>query len=146
MSQPTVTQIRQRIAAAIATIEGWTESRHPADRLGKDTKSQAHQAFAVSLPDTTTKDPGHKTAHGVYCKTQVQVRWSYQLRDDAVVSDTDAALTAETALVAAIFTQTDGTGISSLTVDTRRRASTPEGTHLVGEIRLTVAHFLALVP
>ena len=56
MSTPTVTQIRQRIATALGTLDGWTESRHPPDRFGRDTQSQMHRGYAVALPETTTAE------------------------------------------------------------------------------------------
>jgi hypothetical protein len=145
MSGVSVATIRSRVAAALDTIEGWTESRHPPDRFGRDTSQLSHRCFAVAVPTTTADERRQRRSRGVVSSTTVDVHWSWRLRVDAVVPDTTEGLEAEELLTDAIFDVVNRDQITSITLTSADRSSTDEGTYLVGRVRVRVVHRLPLI-
>ncbi len=75
------------------------ESPSPPELMHRDPRYIRHLAYAVALRDLdTTLDPKRSHRRGVgamYAEQLVRIRFLWNLRVDAVVSDTDAATNAE---------------------------------------------------
>jgi hypothetical protein len=128
----TVAQIRQRVAAALEAVVGWSESTVAGGSQWPDTgegeSAQSHR-FAVTVPTTT----GYDTADGLLvpgraaaltARTEVRIDWRYRVRADAQVSDYDGALAAEQVLRAAAGNATATGGLrlyESLITPTNRQ-------------------------
>lgn len=143
MAALTVAQIRTRVAAGVAALTGWTQSRFPPGRFGADTDQLLPLSFAVEIAATDLHPtPGRQTpALGCSAESVVVVAWAYRLRGDAPVTDLDAATTAEAAMLAAVV------GVSQadlhLTFQGAERDTTTEG-WLLGQARFRALHRFAL--
>lgn len=103
----TAAQVRQRVAAALEAVSGWTESDAIGGPQWADTGAgeQAQSGrFAVTLPSGPT---GYDTTDGqlvpargavLTARTEVRIDWRWRTRADAQVADYDAALAQEQAL------------------------------------------------
>lgn len=147
MSGVPVAIIRTRAAASLAALEGWTESNHPPDRFGRDSRPLQHRCFAAAVPTTSVDDPRHRRAvgAGAMANTTLSIRWSWNLRVEAVVADTTAALEAQALLVSTLLGTIVRDGLSSVTLTSATNSSTTEGTYLVGELTFRIYHRLPLV-
>lgn len=143
MAALTVSQLRARVAAAVAALSGWTQSRWPPGRFGADTDQLLPLSFAVEIAATEQHPtPGRQTpALGCSAESMVVVAWAYRLRGDAPVSDLDAATAAEATMLAAVVgaSQAD----LHLTFDAADRDTSTEG-WLLGRARFRALHRLAL--
>lgn len=114
----TVAGVRQRVAAALETVTGWTESDAIGGPQWADT-GEGEQAqsgrFAVTCPsgpvgyDTTDGQLVPARGPALTARTEVRIDWRWRTRLDAQVSDYDAALAQEQALRAGLGSA-DATG------------------------------------
>lgn len=151
MATVTVAALRQRLAAvveALATPSAWRESRWSWIAFPLDPNTYAHLSFAVGattsrFADLAESSRTKRSATGGLVITDYVVRWTYRLRGDAQVSDTDAALAAEQLLITALCgtAQTD----AHVMVSSMRRDVVGDGTWLLGEIAVTAHHRIAVV-
>ena len=102
--------IRQRVAAQISALSGWTQSSWHLDTFGRDPDQVQHHAFAVGI--------------------LVQVQFAHRLTVDGQVSAYDAALSAELDLISAVLTLIDRHALHILW-DGSSRSSLGEGWILV---------------
>ena len=138
-------EIRQRIAAAIRTLDGWTESRWVYDLYPLETSSLAHRSYAVGVSSSTPVDRDRqRRAVGVLMSSSVSVRWLHRVRADRQVADYDDALDSELALMAAIA-KIDNDPDLSLRLDSiPSRSIVGDGTYLLGELSFIVLHRYSL--
>lgn len=144
MSTLTVATLRTRVADALAALDGWTESRHPPGRFGRDPNVLLHKSFAVDVEDTGVhpQDGRQKRSEGALVITQVAVRWAHRLRGDAAVADIGTALGVEAAAVVAVL------GVSKADVHITYSGAlrdTGQEEWLIGTIRFRALHRLTLV-
>lgn len=143
MAAIAVPAIRQRIAAAIDAVSGFSQSRFAGPLFARDTDHTAHRAFAVEVADTAPQASRQKLALGARVRTNFIVRWAYRLRADAQVADYDAALTVEAALVAAVM----GMSVEDINLHwdgEPQRAVSPAGDWFLGGLTFHVDHLYAL--
>lgn len=143
MAALAVSAVRQRIAAALAAIEGWRESNlAPGLFPGQEPRALQHLAFAVAVPESPALRDRQKPALGAPVETAVEVVFLHRLRGDAQVSDFDAFLDAEqTALEAVIgIARTD----LVLGFEGASREILADGTLAQATLRFNVQHRLAL--
>ena len=93
----TASAIRAAIAARVALLTGWAESRFLADRLGYDPASVAHLAYSVDLPNGQAV--GHRQKPTIYQQETVVIRFTHRVSPKDQVDSYDAALTAESSLI-----------------------------------------------
>ena len=120
--------IRQRVAAQISALSGWTQSSWHLDTFGRDPDQVQHHAFAVGiLSSSPTQQPGRRQiAEGLATASQVQVQFAHRLTVDGQVSAYDAALSAELDLISAVLTLIDRHALHILW-DGSTRSSLGEG-------------------
>ena len=107
MAARTVAEIHADIAATLAGVAGWRESRWPYDLLGMDPDSAVHKTFAVGFGPTTPlgemrRGGRQQPAAGVQVETAFYVRILWRLRPDALRADYLAATDGEHDLVKAL--------------------------------------------
>lgn len=147
-----VAEVRRRVAETIEALQTpaqWTESRWPYDAFPEAEPSGfAHLAFAVGTPSTEFTAPHESVGHkrgtaGGRVRTEVGIRWAFQLRSDAIVDRYDAALDAEAVLIKGLVdaTLTD----MHLTLTDMQRATVAGGAFLLGSVRCVVEHRVALL-
>ncbi len=147
-----VETVRQRVAAALEAVSGWTVSTYlgelwpVANMLG----TTPHKRFAVSAPSTSMvgrreTELSRNRPGGSAVVTRLSVQWLYRIRADAQVTDYDAALTAEAALAAAAVSDPTGTDVRwILTTLTRTLQSDGEASFVAGLINIDAFHQLDL--
>ncbi len=141
------TELRQRLADAVAALEGWRQSPYAFDDFARVPDSLADQVFAVGLP--TSEDSGdsrqnpRKLEEGSLVATDVRVRFVRRLRTTGsdAVTDTDTALDAEDVLRQTIM-GVDRAGLHLRYHSTPSRVSAG-GWHRC-ELRFTVIHRIPL--
>jgi hypothetical protein len=135
--------IRQRVAAALAGLSGWSESPVDFDVYTlRNYDSLQHRGFAVGIPSTTTSDTRQRGK--ALSTTQVVVRWGYRIVTDGQVAAGDAATTDELAAIAAIRTMDESeVGRPRLESITRRTSGEPVAMRLT-EATFSVDHFYPL--
>lgn len=143
MAALSVSAVRQRVAAAVEAISGWTESRHAWASFGRDTDSLVHHSFSIGTPTTDVlPEQRQRRSEGALVETVVEVSWAHRLRGDAQVSDTDAALAAEAGLITTLM------GVSQadchIVLEGAEREVEGDGTWLVGTVTVRAVHRLAL--
>ena len=146
MAALAVAAIRQRVAAALEAVAGWTESRFAPARFGRDANQLVHRSFSVepSAPATPlSADRRQRRSRGVEMVSPLVVRYAHRLRADAQVSDYDAALADEAVVVKTVL------GVSRtdlhLTLDAVvAREVSPDGAWYLGALRFNAIHTLAL--
>ena len=99
--------VRSRVAAPVAALTGWTLSRYVYDLFGADARSIAHKNFVAGVVSTAPKGGRQRLTEGAYVESLAVLRYSYRIRTDAQVSDYDAALDAQGALIAAVMGSID---------------------------------------
>lgn len=151
MSTLSVSEIRKRIAAAIADHPHpatWVQSKWTYEMFPQAEPSQyAHLAYTVGSPGSDFAEPyetiRHKRGdHGGLATSEFGIRWTYRLRGDAAIKDYDEALEAGAELLKGL------TAISfvdmHLWVDSLRQTVVGDGAWLLGEVRCTVQHRIAI--
>ena len=151
----TVAQVRQRVAAALESASGWSESTVIGGAQWSSTgegESAQSGHFAVTVPTTAGYDtadglmvPGRSAA--LTARTEVRVDWRYRVRSDAQVSDYDAALTAEQVLRVASgnTANTGGLRLYESTITPSNRQVIQDDQGLVVAVR-GVLYFIAVHP
>ena len=92
--------IRARLAAGIAALSGFTESRISYDNFGRSPNSMAHKAFAVGVGRTTPRGrPRH--SDGYHSDTDFPIRVLVKLRPKARISSYGDGLDVEHAAIKA---------------------------------------------
>ena len=150
----TVAAVRQRVAAALETTAGWTESGAVGGPqwagTGEGEQAQSGR-FAVTTPSTAaydSTDAQHVPLRGavLLASTEVRIDWRYRLRADAQVGDYDAAMTQEHALRVSLGS-VDATGgvrvYESLAIPPTREVIQDEQGHAIavrGILTLAVIH------
>ena len=98
--------IRQRIATAVGTLSGYSQSRWVPEHFGLDPSGLLHKSFAVAYgggaPAPFSAGQRQRLSDGFRQASRFSVRVCYRLRGDAQISDYDSAL--------------DGLGLLQLTV------------------------------
>ncbi|MCB9763926.1 MAG: hypothetical protein H6739_29415 [Alphaproteobacteria bacterium] len=143
MSSLAVSEVRSRVASALADLDGWTESRWAYGLFGSESDHLLHHSFAVGVEDTVLHPrAGQQKLHeGALVVTTVQVQWAHRLRQDAQVADYGAALDSEAQAIVKLLS-VDRRVLHVLFSDARRR-TTEEG-WLLGTMRFRAIHQLAL--
>ena len=72
--------VRSAIAAKVAALSGFKESKHSPDYFGRTENTVAHLAFGVQLASTTAMDERQRRSVGVYVNTPVRVIFAHRLR------------------------------------------------------------------
>jgi len=152
MAAVAVETVRQRVAAALEAVSGWTVSTYlgelwpVANMLG----TTPHKRFSVSAPSTEMvgrreTELSRNRPGGSAVVTRLAVRWLYRIRADAQVTDYDAALTAERTLATAAVSDPTGTDVRwVLTTLTRTLQSDGEASFVAGLINIDAFHQLNL--
>jgi hypothetical protein len=143
----TTAQVRQRVAATLAGVDGWIESPVSYDRFPADPGQFSDHKFAVWAPRTIYEGveaaPGRRPIGGM-ATTTIGIRWTRAIRADGAVEDGDQALDDEAALQQALA-DIDRNGGLHLTVEALDRKVVGDGTWMLGEItaRATYRSLLA---
>lgn len=145
MAYLSVSAVRQRIAAAVEALPGWTQSRYAHPLFGSDTKNLAPHSFAVGVAESVLHEADGRqvTAEGCLWETAVDVAFLHNLRLDAQVQDWDAMLDAEAALIVAVV------GISRRDLHILQAGASREvlgdGTYALSTVRFRAIHRIQLV-
>ncbi len=148
-----VSAVRARIAAlaeALTTPSNWTESKWPYGAFPAAEPMGSQQlTFAVGIPSSSfdshiETSRGSRGANGGAAHSDVRIAWLYRIRADAARADYDAALDAEGVLLAALTVSTAHTSGLHISIDGASRALTGDGAYLLGEVRLTAQHRIAI--
>ena len=150
MSAIAVSAVRSRIAAAIALLSGWTESRYPAPLFRLATgggAGQIHHTFAVQ-PAGTSPEPAmagqrQRLSEGVRTGTTIAVHFAHRLRADAAISDIDSAWDAVELIIRTVM----GVSLTNLHIAIDRVLTptiSPSGEYFLAELRFIAAHRIAL--
>lgn len=143
MSTLSVSDVRQRVAAALEAVPTWAESRWGLDLLGRDPKFTGNRLFAVGVSDTSVSPSAQrqKRSEGALVESIVQIRWLWQLRLDDQIASMDEALDGEHSLIVALA----GISLDDLHLIFQRaeRRVTPEG-WVVGTLQHSARHRINL--
>jgi hypothetical protein len=95
-----VASIRSGIAAKIAGITGFQESKQTPDYFGRTQDTIAHLGFTVGVPSSAASEDRQRRTVGVYLNTQYRVIFAYRFRPlDAYPTDYDLALDKESEVI-----------------------------------------------
>ncbi len=100
-----VATVRQRVAAALEALTGWSESVQTPGRYGKDAQTIQHQGFSVAVVESRvhSREGRQRLSQGALMESTVEVQWAYGLAVDDRVADYDAALGAEQTAIQAVL-------------------------------------------
>jgi len=99
-----VASIRAGIAAKIADITGFQESKQTPDYFGRTQDTIAHLGFTVQCNVSTASEDRQRRVVGVYLNTQFRVIFAYRLRPlDAYPTDYDLAIDQESIIIRSII-------------------------------------------
>lgn len=148
MAAITVAELRARVVAILLTVEGWEESRMPADLFPGDTRQYAAHAFAVDCPTTRwasdVESSRTRRTSGGHVETAIRVRWSVRLRADDAINDYDQGLAAEEALYLAVLAASQ-VDVHFLLRGLARQARNVDGElWLIGELTFAAQHLVSL--
>ena len=96
-----LSQIRQSVAAQIATLPGFIQTSWPPQYIGRTPNQLAHLAYSVACTSSTSRESRQQMAVGVYAETLVEVIFAYRLRPSSKLTDIDNALDKEQNVIAA---------------------------------------------
>jgi len=149
MASRTRAEVRAAVAARLAALSGWTESRFAADVFGRDPDSTLHKGFAVGLENTVDRRAdGYrgKPSVGLLTDTELSVRFGYRLQPKAQVDSRDAAEAAGQELIVSMMAY-DATWPGDLKVQLRSVSSevSASGEWYLGTQSYTVVHTLPLM-
>lgn len=139
----TTTDLRARIATAIESLDGFSESRWSASLLGSDTSHVAHKSFAVDVPNTRILQPQvrQKLSEGLLVQSDLVVSYVYSIRGDAQVADMAAALTVDQAVLHAVM-GVSRSNLNALLFDSVSHALKPgaTGSWRIGTLTFRATH------
>ena len=88
-----VAQVRQAVAAQVATLSGYHEAKLPPQYFGRLQDTIAHKAFAVEITRSTAVPERQRRSVGLYLNTYLTVRFAYRLRNmDTYPTDYDLSM------------------------------------------------------
>jgi len=93
--------LRQRVAAAIAALSGYDESRTPMALFFRDPNSRRHGAFAAAVADSSPLTRQVSSLAQVETVIDVSVGWKLKPKDQ--VASIDAGLDAQEAVSVAVL-------------------------------------------
>ena len=97
-------QVRSEVAAKVALVDGFQETKHSPDFFGRTENTVAHKAFGVRLAASTAMEERQRRSVGVYVSTPIQVIFSYRLRPlDIYPTDYDLAMDTEEGVIARVL-------------------------------------------
>lgn len=135
--------VRQRIAADLEAISGWSEFTGLPSRFPEfAARPIAHKHFAVDMPSVAIEE-GPQKVIGMPLWEDIVVRWSYLIRPADGRDDFDLALIEEQKLVAALRATVGNNG-PSCKITGISRTSLADGTYLLGTITATAWHHYPL--
>ena len=141
-----VATIRQRVSAAILaamTGDGWQQSPIPADQFGTgEGDNLLHKSYAVGCPSTSAFAGRARVVEGSLCETTVLVRWAYNLAALDQLTDYDAALGVEGALIVGAMDASNSANLKVTYVSSIRPVD--DQGWMMGEITLRALHLFAL--
>lgn len=140
-----VDAIRADIAAAVATLEGWRESRAAPGRFGSEPADSLHKAYAVDIAETqATGNLQQRVTEGAWVQTAFVLRYCLKLRLDGARADLDTAMQEERrALAACVSLHRPEYTVALERVEARD--TSPEG-YMLGSARLIAHHLYDLSP
>lgn len=95
-----VAQVRQAVAAQVATLAGYHEAKLPPQFFGRIQDTIAHKAFAVEILRSTAIPERQRRSVGLYLSTGITVRFAYRLRPmDTYPTDYDLSMDAAAAII-----------------------------------------------
>lgn len=100
--------LRDRIAAQIATLPGWSQSPYAAELFPLDPDRFADHTFAVLVSRTRwtsgieSSRVTRGTTIGGLVESEIRVRWARSVRPEAGPEDTDSAMADEILVVEAL--------------------------------------------
>lgn len=140
-----VKTVRQRVASAVDSATGFSESKQPYGVFPRDPASVLHLRFACGTPRTSTVSSRQKTANGALVRTDVSVTFVHRIKPKDQVASYDAALDAEQSIIQAVMADTGTLQELQLTyTGSSQRAVDPAGEWFVGEVGFQSLHILAL--
>ena len=93
-------QVRSEVAAKVALLAGFQETKHSPDFFGRTENTVAHKAFGVRLASSSAMEERQRRAVGVYVSTPIQVVFSYRLRPlDIYPTDYDLSMDTEESVI-----------------------------------------------
>ena len=135
--------VRQRIAAKLEAVTGWSEYTGLPSRFAQfAARPIHHKHYSVELASVTIEE-GRQKPIGMPLWELVVIRWSYLIRAEDGRGDYDLALTEETKLVQALR-DVDGTDGPSCVVTGIARTPISDGTYLLGTITANAWHHYPL--
>lgn len=148
MASKTRAQVRAAVAARLAALSGWTESRFAADLFGRDPDSTLHKGFAVGLGNTEDRRAdGYRgrPSEGLLTDSEVIVRFGYRLQPKAQNDTRDLAEAAGQELVVSMMAY-DATWPNDIKIQLRQVTAevTPSGEWFLGTQAYNVTHTLPL--
>ena len=88
-----VAQVRQAVAAQVATLSGYHEAKLPPQFFGRIQDTIAHKAFAVQIVRSVSMPERQRRSVGLYLNTGITVRFAYRLRPmDTYPTDYDLSM------------------------------------------------------
>ena len=136
MGYLSATGLRQAVQAqCVSDLTGWKRSIYPWDLFPAMGRPLEHKAFAVGVGDTSPYVPEdrQRPTYGTPATIDVTVSYTMRLRADALVSDYDAALTAEAEIIQSAMS-TSNAGLMAITFVSAARNVIGEGTVYRGDL------------
>lgn len=140
------------VSSTLAGLTGWYASRHGYEDFTAvpDGAEISHQSYSIALLSTVPLAGRQRlsaTEAGTLHRTDLRVRWLYRVRVEQRDTDYASALTAESALRAAVLATAQSAPLRiTLGEDGAERRELPASTGpmLLGEIAFTVVHAVPL--
>ena len=133
--------LRQRTAAALASVAGFTASPLVWDNFARTAGSALHRGFAVGVPSSVwTQNGRQRSTVGSLDETTIAVRYARKLRIKDQNASFDEGLDDERSLIKAVtgMSRADLTGL--VYVNTPRREVLDDGEWLVVDVNFAAQH------
>ena len=90
-----ISLVRQKIAAQVATLSGFREINIPPEFFGRTQNTIAHLGFAVQIDQVASIPDRQRLSVGLYVGTNIIVKFAYRLRPmDSYPTDYDLSFDA----------------------------------------------------
>lgn len=123
----------------------WTRSRFLPPQLGQDTEAKIARCWSVWSPSLTITQPTQRqvSSEGVHVTSTIEAGFSFALRQDGTAADYTAALAAEAAFTAALFS-VGRVSLPRFTLQTVSRQVQTDNRTLVVVLTLFASHQIPL--
>jgi|TARA_R100000654_G_scaffold64989_4_gene92759 hypothetical protein len=140
-----ISTVRQKVAAQIATLAGYHQINLPPEYFGRTQNTIAHKGFAVQIDQISSIPDRQRLQVGIYVGTGITVKFAYRLRPmDTYPTDYDLSFDAVQDVIRKVLASYQSLNIGITPVFNQARHQIGDSLeYIIHELQFIVRHTIS---